>query len=61
MGQVSVDDGIAIGSYGMDSHDVQRVIANGMVKNEGGGLGYIHSPTLYDFLQIDDVRSERVC
>jgi len=30
-----VDDGIAIGSYGMDSHNVQRVVINGMVKNEG--------------------------
>jgi len=30
-----VDDGVAIASYGMDSHNTQRIIVNGMVKNEG--------------------------
>ena len=30
-----VDDGIAIASYGMDSHNTQRIVINGMVKNEG--------------------------
>jgi hypothetical protein len=28
-------DGVAIASYGMDSHNTQRVVINGMVKNEG--------------------------
>ncbi|MGK7395557.1 MAG: FAD-dependent oxidoreductase [Candidatus Cyclobacteriaceae bacterium M3_2C_046] len=35
LGKITVQDGIAIGSYGMDSHNCQRVIINGMVKNEG--------------------------
>lgn len=35
LGRVTVEDGIAIGSYGMDSHNCQRIIVNGMVKNEG--------------------------
>ncbi len=30
-----VNDGIAIASYGMDSHNTQRIVINGMVKNEG--------------------------
>lgn len=30
-----VDDGVAIASYGMDSHNTQRIVVNGMVKNEG--------------------------
>jgi hypothetical protein len=30
-----VDDGVAIASYGMDSHNTQRIIVDGMVKNEG--------------------------
>jgi hypothetical protein len=42
-GKESVDDGIGLAAYGMDSHNCQRVIVNGMVKNEGdiqvGGVG----------------------
>ncbi len=30
-----VNDGIAIASYGMDSHNTQRIVIKGMVKNEG--------------------------
>ena len=30
-----VSDGVAIASYGMDSHNTQRIVVNGMVKNEG--------------------------
>ena len=30
-----VKDGIAIGSYAMDSHNTQRIVIDGMVKNEG--------------------------
>ena len=33
--QRTVEDGIALASYNMDSHHVQTVIVNGMVKNEG--------------------------
>jgi hypothetical protein len=34
-GDVTVDDGIAFGSYTMDSHNTQRVVIDDQVKNEG--------------------------
>ncbi|MBS1665430.1 MAG: FAD-dependent oxidoreductase [Bacteroidetes bacterium] len=34
-GKVSVEDGIGLAAYTMDSHNCQRVVVNGMVKNEG--------------------------
>ncbi len=34
-GKESVDDGIGMGAYAMDSHNTQRIVVNGMVKNEG--------------------------
>lgn len=37
-----VEDGIGMAAYGMDSHNCQRIVVNGMVKNEGDvqiGLG----------------------
>lgn len=42
-GKEIVDDGIGLAAYTMDSHNVQRIVADGMVKNEGdveiGGFG----------------------
>ncbi|HET9826542.1 MAG TPA: FAD-dependent oxidoreductase [Chitinophagaceae bacterium] len=42
-GRAVVDDGIAMAAYTMDSHNCERVIVNGMVRNEGnveiGGFG----------------------
>ena len=42
-GQTKVDDGIAMAAYTMDSHNCERLVVNGMVKNEGnveiGGFG----------------------
>ena len=35
VGDSTVDDGIALAAYTMDSHNCQRVVVNGMVKNEG--------------------------
>ncbi|HEY8919414.1 MAG TPA: FAD-dependent oxidoreductase [Chitinophaga sp.] len=34
-GRVKVTDGIGLGAYSMDSHNCQRIVVNGMVKNEG--------------------------
>jgi hypothetical protein len=34
-GEEKVTDGIGMAAYGMDSHNNQRVVVNGMVKNEG--------------------------
>jgi hypothetical protein len=42
-GKDTVDDGIALAAYTMDSHNAERLVVNGMVKNEGdvqiGGFG----------------------
>ncbi len=42
-GKLTVTDGIAMAAYTMDSHNCERIITNGMVKNEGdvqvGGFG----------------------
>ncbi|HYW95015.1 MAG TPA: FAD-dependent oxidoreductase, partial [Bacteroidales bacterium] len=35
LGDSVVNDGIALAAYTMDSHNCQRVVVNGMVKNEG--------------------------
>jgi hypothetical protein len=34
-GEVTVDDAIGMAAYTMDSHNTQRIVVNGMVKNEG--------------------------
>jgi hypothetical protein len=42
-GKAVVKDGVGVAAYTMDSHNCQRVVVNGMVKNEGdvqvGGFG----------------------
>jgi hypothetical protein len=42
-GKVTVPDGIGLAAYTMDSHNCERLVVNGMVKNEGdvqiGGFG----------------------
>lgn len=42
-GKATVEDGIAMAAYTMDSHNAERIVVNGMVKNEGdvqiGGFG----------------------
>ncbi len=42
-GRTTVNDGIAMAAYTMDSHNCERLVVNGMVKNEGnveiGGFG----------------------
>ncbi|RFS19972.1 FAD-dependent oxidoreductase [Chitinophaga silvatica] len=42
-GRETVSDGVGMAAYTMDSHNTQRIVVNGMVKNEGdvqiGGFG----------------------
>jgi FAD dependent oxidoreductase len=42
-GKTTVNDGIGMAAYTMDSHNAERIVVNGMVKNEGdvqiGGFG----------------------
>jgi hypothetical protein len=35
VGTERIDDGVGMAAYTMDSHNIQRVVVNGMVKNEG--------------------------
>jgi hypothetical protein len=39
--KLPVDDPIGMGAYTLDSHNTQRVVANGMVKNEGDIQSYL--------------------
>lgn len=34
-GDEKIDDGVGMAAYTMDSHNIQRIVVNGMVKNEG--------------------------
>ena len=34
-GRETVNDGVGMAAYTMDSHNIQRIVVNGMVKNEG--------------------------
>lgn len=53
-----VDDGIGMAAYTMDSHNCQRIVINGMVKNEGdvqiGGFG----PYPISYRSITPIASE---
>ncbi|MEM6257095.1 MAG: FAD-dependent oxidoreductase [Planctomycetota bacterium] len=39
--RLPVDDAIGLGAYTLDSHNTQRVVVNGMVKNEGDIQSYL--------------------
>ncbi|ANH81909.1 hypothetical protein A8C56_13830 [Niabella ginsenosidivorans] len=43
-GEVTVADGIGLASYGMDSHNCDRIAVNGMVKNEGNVEVHVKQP-----------------
>ena len=43
-GTVTVSDAIALGYYNMDSHNCERIVVNGMVKNEGNVEAHIPHP-----------------
>ena len=43
-GDEVVDDGIGMASYGMDSHNTERIVADGMVKNEGNVEVHVAKP-----------------
>jgi len=57
-GKATVNDGIALAAYTMDSHNAERIVVNGMVKNEGdvqiGGFG----PYPISYRSITPKRSE---
>jgi hypothetical protein len=49
LGEETVGDGVGLAAYAMDSHMCQRLVVNGMVKNEGGILysGFPPYPVSY--------------
>lgn len=55
---VTVQDSIALASYTMDSHNCQRIIVNGMVKNEGNVEVRVPHPYPVSYRSITPKRSE---
>lgn len=43
-GKETVDDGVGMAAYQMDSHNCQRIVVNGMVKNEGDIQAVVPAP-----------------
>ena len=57
-GEAKVDDGIGFGSYGMDSHNCDRIVVNGMVKNEGNVEVGVPHPYAVSYLSITPKQKE---
>ena len=57
-GAVTVDDGVALASYNMDSHNCQRIVVNGMVKNEGDVEVHVPRPFPVSYRSLTPRRSE---
>jgi len=57
-GKATVDDPIGMGAYGMDSHNVNRLVVNGMVKNEGNVEIRVKSPYSISYRAITPKREE---
>ncbi len=55
---VTVKDGIALASYTMDSHNCQRIVVNGMVKNEGNVEVKVPHPYPVSYRSITPKREE---
>lgn len=52
------DDGVGLGSYAMDSHNCQRVVVNGCVRNEGDVQVYGFNPYPVSYRSIVPKRGE---
>lgn len=57
-GEETVDDGIAMGAYPMDSHNTQRIVVDGMVKNEGNVQVHVPSPYPISYRSITPKQHE---
>jgi hypothetical protein len=53
-----VDDGVGMAAYGMDSHNCNRLVVNGMVKNEGDVQVGVSSPYPISYRSITPKRIE---
>lgn len=56
--EVTAKDGIALASYTMDSHNCQRLVVNGMVKNEGNVEVPVPHPYPVSYRSITPKRNE---
>lgn len=57
-GEVTVADGIGLASYGMDSHNCDRIVVNGMVKNEGNVEVGVKQPYAISYRSVTPKRKE---
>lgn len=57
-GDETVGDGIGMAAYGMDSHNCQRIIVDGMVKNEGDVQYHGFAPYPISYRSITPKREE---
>jgi hypothetical protein len=57
-GEAKVDDGIGLASYGMDSHNCDRIVVNGMVKNEGNVEVRVAHPYAISYRSITPKQKE---
>jgi hypothetical protein len=60
VGEATFDDGIGMAAYTMDSHNCQRIVKNGMVKNEGDVQVGGFSPYPISYRSIVPSRNECV-
>lgn len=59
-GEETVGDAIGMAAYGMDSHNCQRIVTNGMVKNEGDVQFHGFPPYPISYQSITPKREECV-
>ncbi|MGM9759354.1 MAG: FAD-dependent oxidoreductase [Parabacteroides sp.] len=59
-GEETVGDAIGMAAYGMDSHNCQRIVTNGMVKNEGDVQYHGFPPYPISYRSITPKREECV-
>lgn len=57
-GAETVGDGVGMAAYGMDSHNCQRIVVNGMVKNEGDVQFHGFAPYPISYRSITPKRTE---
>ncbi|QEC52501.1 FAD dependent oxidoreductase [Anseongella ginsenosidimutans] len=57
-GKEVVEDPVGLGAYNMDSHNCQRIVVNGMVKNEGNVEVGVPGPYPVSYRSITPKRSE---
>lgn len=57
-GETKFDDSVGLGSYGMDSHSLRRIVRDGFVTTDGGGLDPLKVPYPISYRAILPKESE---